>query len=78
MVIELEDPEKNVVFNWETDVNVAGGEEFGQLLYEGLKLPTLNSEGYYTVKAELLQNSEKVTDGFDDIYTVDYMNKDCT
>ena len=75
LVINLEDPEKNVVFNWEAIVNVAGGEEFGQLLYEGLKLPTLKSEGYYTVNAEILQNREKVADGFDDIYTVDYRNK---
>ena len=75
LAIELEDPKNNIVFTWDTKVNIKGGEEFGQLLYEGVKLPSLNSEGYYMVKAKLLKGNETVTDGFDDIYTVDYMNK---
>ncbi len=75
LAIELVDPNKNVVFTLEEIVDVAGGEEFGQLLFEGLKFPVLKSGGYYTVNAKLLKNQESVADGFDDIYTVDYMNK---
>jgi len=31
--------------------------------------------GYYRVNAKLLKNQESVADGFDDIYTVDYLDK---
>ncbi|MDX1699593.1 MAG: glycoside hydrolase family 2 TIM barrel-domain containing protein [Melioribacteraceae bacterium] len=75
LVVELEDPNKNITFNWETTVEIAGGEEFGQLLYEGIKLPQIKSEGYYKVNAKLLKNGESVADGFDDIYSVNIMNK---
>lgn len=72
--IKLQDPDGNIVFTQEETVDIAGGEEFGQLLVEGIKLPSLKSAGYYRVKAVLLENGESVADGFDDIYTVDYTN----
>lgn len=73
--IELEDPAGNIVFKKEANVDVAGKEEFGQLLLEGIKFPALESEGYYKVKARLLKNDKPITDGFDEIFTVDYMNR---
>jgi len=75
LTIELEDPNKKVVFTKEAIVNVAGKEEFGQLLLEGIKFPTLELEGYYKVKAKLLNNNKLIADGFDEIFTVDYMNR---
>jgi beta-galactosidase len=71
--IEFEAPDGSVILTKETEVNVAGGEEFGQLLFEGLELPSLETTGYYKVKAKLLQNAELVAEGFDDIYTIDFM-----
>jgi len=71
--VELKSPDGKVIFTREVEVDVAGGEEFGQLIFEGLKLPSLETRGYYVVEASLLQNNELVAEGFDEIYTVDYM-----
>jgi hypothetical protein len=73
--IDLEDPHNKKVFSKEAIVNVAGKEEFGQLLLEGIKLPALELEGYYKVKARLLKNEKPIADGFDEIFAVDYMNR---
>ncbi len=71
--VKLMGPDGKTVFSKEADVKVAGGEEFGQLLLEGLELPSLEAAGYYKVEASLLQDQKKVTEGFDDIYVVDYL-----
>lgn len=73
--IKLEDPNKRIVFTREAIVDVAGKEEFGQLLLSGIILPALELEGYYVVKARLLKNSKIIAEGFDNIFTVDYMNR---
>lgn len=55
-------------------VNVAGGETFGQLLVEGLQLPSIKSAGYYKLYATLDAAGVKKTDGYDDIFAVDVSN----
>jgi hypothetical protein len=52
-------------------VTIKGGEEFGQLLVENVKLPAIGTQGYYRVKATLEASGVKKTDGFDDLYAVD-------
>ncbi|HYQ55828.1 MAG TPA: glycoside hydrolase family 2 TIM barrel-domain containing protein, partial [Draconibacterium sp.] len=67
-------PDGNSVFQKEFNVRITGGEEFGELLVEGVKLPVVDAPGYYMVNAVLEKNGQKVTDGFDDIYAVDLEN----
>lgn len=55
-------------------VTIKGGEEFGQLLVENVKLSGINQQGYYMVKAALNAGGDKKADGFDDIYAVDINN----
>lgn len=56
------------------NVTIKGGEEFGQLLAENVKLSGINQQGYYMVKATLNAGGNKKADGFDDIYAVDISN----
>jgi hypothetical protein len=51
---------------------VTGGEEFGQLLLEGLKLPAIDKPGYFKVNATITKNGVKSATGFDDIFAADY------
>ena len=61
----------NALFSKSFEVIVKGGEEFGQLLVENVKLPPVVSQGYYKVNASLDAGGVKKADGFDDLYAVD-------
>lgn len=63
-------PKGNVLFTKSFTVNVKGGEEFGQLLVENIKLPPTEQQGYYMLKASLTADGVKKADGFDDLYAV--------
>jgi len=52
------------------EVDVLGGEEFGQLLVEGVDFPALRDTGYYTVRARIVQDGLVRATGFDDIFSV--------
>jgi beta-galactosidase len=71
--IYLEDPEGTVVYTDTKKVSVLGGEEFGQLLIEGIHLPLLDKPGYYDLRASLKDRSgdEKAV-GSDMIFVADY------
>lgn len=71
--VQLKAPDGNVMLKREIRVEITGGEEFGQLIFQELKLPVLEQRGYYLVEASLVKDGDQVADGFDDIYTVDYM-----
>lgn len=71
LVIVMNDAGGNQLFTRQYEVNVKGGEEFGQLLVENVKLPEITSGGYYKVKASLETRGDIKTTGFDDIYAVD-------
>lgn len=71
--IQVKDPDGKVVLNREAKVDIEGGEEFGHLILEDLKLPVLGIPGYYMLEAYLVKEGERVADGFDDIFAVDYM-----
>ena len=72
--IAYERPDGSVVFTQTFIVNITGGEEYGQLLVEGLILQTVEKPGYYTLKAVLRDKKVKVADGFDNIFVVDTGN----
>lgn len=69
--IVFNDAKGNIIFKQKFIVNVKGGEDFGQLLVENVKLPIINEQGYYILKATLDTNGVKKADGFDDVYAVD-------
>ncbi|MBT4483734.1 MAG: hypothetical protein HOC71_08665, partial [Candidatus Latescibacteria bacterium] len=71
--IELINPDDTSVFSKNFTVSVAGGEEFGELLVEGIKLPVVSTPGYYKLKAILRSRKGIEATGCDDIFVVDYM-----
>jgi hypothetical protein len=72
--VELKDPDGLTIFTKTFDVNVLGGEEFGQLLVEGVDLPAAGKPGYYMLNARIRQNGYVKATGFDDIFVADYAN----
>ena len=69
--VTFSDSQGNSLFSKSFAVTVKGGEEFGQLLVENVKLPSIEKQGYYKVKATLDAGGVKKADGFDDLYAVD-------
>ncbi len=72
--ISFDDPAGKTIFTDKYTVDIKGGEEFGQLLVEGVKLPVLRDTGYYMLNAEITNSGYVKADGFDDIFAVDYMS----
>jgi hypothetical protein len=73
IVLELYDPEGNEVFSKSNTVNILGGEEYGQLLMEGVSLPPVEKHGHYSLKAYISGKEDKICNGFDDLFAVDYL-----
>ncbi len=71
--IALEDPDGSTIFTEEFEVDILGGEEFGQLLVEGVKLPAVKKTGYYMLHAKITNEGIEKASGFDDIFSVDYL-----
>jgi beta-galactosidase len=70
--VTLNDPSGNIIFNQSHQVDIKGGEEFGQLLVENIKLPAISTGGYFKLNATITDNSGNIkTTGFDKIYSVD-------
>ncbi|MBN1294904.1 MAG: hypothetical protein JXB48_23915 [Candidatus Latescibacteria bacterium] len=76
LTIEMADPDRNQVFSKSLPVNISGGEEFGQLLLEGVQFPSVLRHGYYTVTAYISSNNEIKCSGHDEIFSVDLINGD--
>ncbi|HZG25093.1 MAG TPA: glycoside hydrolase family 2 TIM barrel-domain containing protein [Chitinophagaceae bacterium] len=71
LAITFTDPGGTAVFTKKVDVNVSGGETFGQLLAENIQLPAIKEAGYYKVNASLDAGGTSRVQGFDDLYAVD-------
>ena len=70
--LTLSGPDDLVRFTTSYPVKITGGEQFGELLVEGVELPAVDMPGYYRLDARIvLDNIVKAT-GFDDIYAVDH------
>ena len=65
----LTDKDDQKITTAEWPVTVTGGTVYGELLHAGWKIP-VNSEGYFTVKAELLKGKETVCDGDEQLFAV--------
>ncbi|MFC1693496.1 glycoside hydrolase family 2 protein, partial [Candidatus Latescibacterota bacterium] len=72
--ISLDDTAGRTIFTDKFIVDIKGGEEFGQLLVEGVKLPALQDAGYYMLNAAITNGGYVKATGFDDIFAVDYMS----
>jgi hypothetical protein len=69
--VVLNDEKASIIFYKEFPVNIKGGEEFGQMLVENIKLPVITRGGYYKLKATIDEKGIKQAEGFDEIYAVD-------
>ncbi len=74
LTVQFVSPNDDILFSRDYPVNILGGEEFGQLLVEGITLPKMNDPGYYRVTALLTNKDTAVTDGFDEAFVADYSN----
>lgn len=52
------------------EVKTTGGETFGELILEGVKIPMPASGGLCRIEASLCQNGKAVTSGYDDVLAV--------
>ena len=71
--LELKDPDGASVFTKSFPVTILGGEEYGQLLQEGVALPPVTKNGYYTLNARITDLTGVKCTGSDQIFTADYM-----
>jgi len=72
LAVELTDPDGASIHAEEHRVRVRGGEEFGQLLVEGVELPPLVKPGYYRLSARLVDDGETKATGRDDAFVIDW------
>ncbi len=70
LVLKYTDPAGKSVFERSYNVKVSGGEEFGELLVEGVELPAALSPGHYMLRASLKQGATEKASGFDDAFVV--------
>jgi beta-galactosidase len=71
--VTFDDPSHKTIFNRSFDVDVLGGEEFGQLLVEGVALPAVPAAGRYVVNARIVQDASVKCTGCDDVCAADFM-----
>lgn len=70
--IELCGPDGSVEFSDSRTVAIAGGEEYGQLLAEGIALPPVATHGYHVLNARLVSKGTVACTGDDDLFAVDF------
>ena len=71
LVIVLKDPSGKTAYRTEKEVNVTGGETYGELLAPGIDVPTAAVGGMYTLEATLLTpDGRPVTEGHDGLMVV--------
>ncbi|MFC1540875.1 sugar-binding domain-containing protein [Candidatus Latescibacterota bacterium] len=70
--LDFTDPVGNTVFSNAYTVTINGGEEYGQLLVEEVRLPATVKHGYYTLNARITRNGNEQCTGFDTLFAVDY------
>lgn len=71
--VTLSAADRSTLLRREYPVTILGGEEYGELLVEGIELPAVKEPGYYTLDARIIQDGLEKASGFDDMFAVDYM-----
>jgi len=69
--LEFVGPGGDISFAQNYPVSILGGEEFGQLLIEGVELPPMEKAGYYTLNAKVTSGGETWADGSDVAFVID-------
>ncbi|MDP2983475.1 MAG: glycoside hydrolase family 2 TIM barrel-domain containing protein [Candidatus Latescibacter sp.] len=72
--LDMKDPGGNSVFTKSYPVTILGGEEFGQLLVEGVAMPPVAKPGYYKLNARITGSDGVKCTGVDDAFAVDYLS----
>ena len=72
LALSLIGPDGAVIWSDTGRVTVAGGEQYGQLLSEGVTLPPIPTHGAWTLRAELRKGDTVVADGHDNLFAADY------
>ncbi|MFC1692462.1 glycoside hydrolase family 2 protein [Candidatus Latescibacterota bacterium] len=72
--LDFIDPSGNSVFSHLYNVNIRGGEEYGQLLIEEVILPPVEYHGYYKLNARIMSGRGEKCTGLDDVFAVNYNN----
>ncbi len=73
--LALTDPDGNIAERIQYDVTVTGGEQFGELLVEGVELPFIDKPGYWKLRAAITKEGVEKASGFDDIFAVDILRR---
>jgi beta-galactosidase len=77
--VRATDPAGKVLFQQESTVTLQGGDVYGQLLAEGVKIPVEKATGMITIEAELVDASgSKKAVGHDEILAVDWKSAKIT
>lgn len=72
LAIDYTGPDGEVHFTDTFDVDITGGEEFGELLVEGVRLPEIRNGGHYLLRARILDSDgAEQASGFDDVFAAD-------
>lgn len=74
--VRLEDDAGHELWSYRDEVNLAGGETFGQPLLIGLSVDIDQGPGRYFVRARLKQNGSEIASGFDDVFLMDWQSHD--
>lgn len=69
--INYSDPAGRSIFREDFQVEVTGGETYGELLVEKVRLPEIQEAGYYHVTASLKDGNEEKASGHDEVFSVD-------
>ncbi|MCE5248646.1 hypothetical protein LLG96_00350 [bacterium] len=72
--VDLVDPDGQSVFKNSYAVKIKGGDDYGQLLVEGVQLPALKKPGHYNLNARILDKTAIKATGYDDIFIIDYLS----
>ncbi len=73
LLIKVIDPDGKEVFTKEANVTIAGGDVYGQLIAEGIEIPSASIGGMYHIAVSLLDNAGKQKAvGKEDFLTVDW------
>lgn len=75
--IKMIAPNGKVVYKRSENVALKGGETFGQLLLENVKIPINNNEGTYRILADIKANGQQVrAHGYDEVIAVNWETND--
>ncbi len=75
--VRMMSPDGREVYSRTADVNIAGGDTFGQKLLENIGMPVNSGEGTYRIEAELKDASGKtVARGHDEVVAVSWQASD--